>query len=432
MSTPVVRPSRAPYVTVFSIVLLCIVGFVYLWNGAGGSIAGLGDPYKITLRSHDIKNLRPAGDVRVAGVLVGKVVSQETDGDKASVVLEIEEDYAPLHEGAVVRVGMKSVIGQSYVAIVDGDGKELPNGAVLEGGSVKEPVDLDEVISTFDKPTKRALRGLLASLHPGTKNSRESVSELLEGAGMLGREGYTAADAIAAQSKDLKALVNEGNRILAALNTGRSQLATMVTNAQRITSTTAGRDEQLARTVRGLPNLVDSAGRATGALEGLGTDLAPVARDLNAAAPDLNAALIHLPSVTHSLRTLLDPMNASLGRANETLVQVPQVSQQLSAIAPDLNTTLRHVNPMLQYLVPYGTDIGSFFGNFGGSFNEPLENGVKAVRLAPIFSEYSVRNMPLDLQMINPLHWNNPYPSPLQAADPTRYRGDYPELRPEK
>lgn len=432
MSTPVTRPSRAPYITVLAIVLLCVFGFIYLWTSSGGSIKGFSEPYRITFRADDIKNIRPAGDVRVAGVLIGKVVSQEVEGDKASVTLQLEDDFAPLHEGATVRVGMKSVIGQSYVAVVDGEGKELPNGTVLDGASVKDPVDLDEVISTFDKPTKESLRGLLASLHPGTKNSRESVSRLLQGAGMLGREGYTATDALAAQSKDLEALVNEGNRILAALNTGRNQLGAMVTNTQRITNATAGQDEQLARAVRGLPGLVDSAGRATGTLGGLGRDLTPVARDLNAAAPDLNASLTHLPSVTDSLRTLLGPMDASFGRANQTLVQVPQLSGQLRAIAPDLDTTLRNVNPMLQYLMPYGTDIGSFFGNFGGSFNEPLENGVKAVRLAPIFNEYSVRNIPLDLQMLNPLHWNNPYPSPLQAGDPARYRGDYPKIRAEK
>lgn len=428
MSASSTLRSKAPQITVLAIVLLCIVGFLWLWAGAGGAVPSLSSSYRVSFRTDDVKNLRPAGDVRIAGVLVGRVVDQKTDGREASVELQLDKDFAPLHTGATVQVGMKSVIGQSYVSIVDGKGKELPSGTVLPGRSVIPPVDVDEVIGTFDAPTKKALHDVLASLGPTTQGSRQSVSQLLDGAGMIGREGYTAADAIAAQSQDLKSLVNEANQILGALNTGRGQLASMVQNAQALTNATAGQSEQLARAVQGLPGLVDAAGSATSVLGGLGKDLSPVASDLDAAAPQLAAALQDLPPITHGLRTLLAPMNSSLGRADQTLSQVPELSRQVSAISPGLVTTLNNLNPMVQYLVPYGTDIGSFFGNFGGSFNVPLENGVKAVRLAPIFSEYSVRNLPLNLQLLNPLHWNNPYPKPLQAAHPSRYKGKYPRI----
>src|SRR3546814_15790775 len=84
---------------------------------------------------------------------------------------------------------------------------------------------------------------------------------------------------------------------------------------------------------------------------------------------------------------------------------------------------------MVQYLIPYGVDMGSFFGNFGGTFDLPLENGVKAVRLAPLFSAYTVRNNPLNLMAIDPLHWNNPYPAPMTADKPGPGSGDY---RPEE
>lgn len=428
MSAPSALRGKAPQLTVLAILLLCVLGFLWLWTGAGGAVPSLSSPYRVSFRTDDVKNLRPAGDVRIAGVLVGRVVHQETDGREASVELQLDKDFAPLHRGATVQIGMKSIIGQSYVAIIDGKGEEVRSGTVLPGSSVIAPVDVDEVIGTFDTPTRQALHGLLTSLGPTTQDSQQSVSQLLDGAGMIGREGYTAADAIAAQSQDLKALVNEANQVLGALNTGRGQLASMVENAQRLTNATAGQSDELALSVQGLPGLVDAAGSATSVLGGLGKDLSPVAADLDAAAPQLSAALQDLPPITHGLRTLLGPMNSSLGRADQTLSQVPELSRQVSAISPDLATTLRDVNPMVQYLVPYGTDIGSFFGNFGGSFNVPLENGVKAVRLAPIFSEYSVRNLPLNLEMLNPLHWNNPYPKPLQAAHPSRYKGKYPRI----
>lgn len=418
----------APRITVLSIVLLCIVGFIYLWNGTGGPTPALSGPYTVTFVADDVKNLRPEGDVRIAGVLVGRVTSQDNEDGKAVVELEINNEFAPLHEGATVRVGMKSVIGQSFVSLVDGTGKELDAGHTFTGESVIDPVDIDEVVGTFNKPTKKALASLLASLDPATKDTAEGVDGLLAGVGMIGREGYTAVDAIAAQSKDLTALVNEANAILEALNTGRTQLGSLVRNAQRLTSATAGQSENVAASVRKLPGLVSSAGQATGTLEGLAGDLSPVARDLDASAAPLSAALKDLPPITKGLRSLLDPMDSSLGRADQTLDRIPALAALLSGISPDVDTLLANANPMVQYLAPYGVDIGSFFGNFGGTFDLPLENGVKAVRLAPLFSAYSLRNNPLNLMAVDPLHWNNPYPAPNTADKPGPGSGVYPKI----
>src|SRR3546814_20256385 len=111
-------------------------------------------------------------------------------------------------------------------------------------------------------------------------------------------------------------------------------------------------------------------------------------------------------------------MDSSLGRADQTLKQVPALSAMAQDLAPEADTLLANANPMVQYLIPYGVDMGSFFGNFGGTFDLPLENGVKAVRLAPLFSAYTVRNNPLNLMAIEPLHWNKPSRAPLPATKP--------------
>jgi phospholipid/cholesterol/gamma-HCH transport system substrate-binding protein len=425
------RRRVAPLATVTGMVAIFVVGFVYLWTSSGGSLPGQ-DGYEVSFRTDDIKNTQPAGEVRIAGVKVGTVIHQQVDGDVAEVTLKLDNDAAPLHEGATVRVAVKSIIGQSFVEIRDGKGAELSEGTVLEGDAVIPAVDVDEVFAAFDNKTQRDLSDTLGSLGISTKGRHEEISQLLEGIGDIGREGYTAVDAIEAQNKDLTSLVNDANTILAALNTGRDDLASLVENAQKLTAVTAGQHEELAATVRRLPALVESAGEATGTLDGLATDLQPVAEDLDAAAPGLSRALVDLPSVTHSLRELLDPMNSSLGRAPATLDQVPVLSRQLSGIAPDVDTLLANVNPMVAYLQPYGVDVGSFFGNFGSSFDGRVENGVRPVRLTPVFSEYSVRNLPIDITMLNPIHWNNPYPAPLQAGDPARYKGTYPRVTKEK
>ncbi|MCW2800795.1 MAG: virulence factor Mce family protein [Aeromicrobium sp.] len=432
MTNPAKFHIRPAIVTVLALVLVTVVGFGFLWGKSGGNNPLGSAPYTATFVTADVKNLQPAGDVRMAGVLIGKVLSEKNEEGKAVTKLRLDHDVAPLHQGATFRVGLKSVIGQSFVDVVDGSGAAMPSGTEYSGKSVIPAVDIDELVGTFDPKTRKALSGTLASLGASTDGSRQAVDELMDGVGRIGREGYTVVDAVAAQSADLKQLVGDATVIMRALDERHGQVADLVDNANTVVSTTAQQEDDLRATMQALPNLMTSARTATSELGGLATDLSPVARDLDEAAPDLSAALQDLPPITTGLRTLLPPMKSALTRGLQTTSQLPSTSRNISAAVPKADTLLANVNPMIEYLRPYGVDIGSFFGNFGSTFNIPDENGVQPVRLAPIFNEYSVRNLPLDLQKLNPLHWNNAYPDPMQADNPGKWRGTYTRVAKDK
>jgi phospholipid/cholesterol/gamma-HCH transport system substrate-binding protein len=119
----------------------------------------------------------------------------------------------------------------------------------------------------------------------------------------------------------------------------------------------------------------------------------------------------------------LDSAPATLNRVE------PALGSDLRATMPTLHTVLRNVNPMLQYLKPYGRDIGSFFDTFAGSFDLLMGNGVRAVRLDPIFNQESVRNVPTPLlSNLNPQIWHNAYPKPGGAVRPEPFQGQYPRI----
>ncbi|GAB4009134.1 MlaD family protein [Nocardioides ultimimeridianus] len=422
---------RTPVAVVVTVALACVIGFFYLWNRAGGHMPGR-HPYLVSFDATDVKSLQPDGDVREAGVLVGKVDRMELGDGTVHVTLALNGDGGPVHAGTKVRIGVKSVIGQTMVVLKDGNGQALSSGSVLPASSVEAPVDVDEIFKIFTPHTRKALASALTSAGVVTGGTQESFADLVDAVGILGHEGYTATDAIAAQSRDLTALVREATRIMASLNTNRTALASLISNAHTITAATAGQQKNLARTMQLLPGLMTSAKSATSSLGGLASDLDPVASDLNAAAPALNTALTQLPSASHSLRALLPSMNSSFKRSHATLTQVPTLATNLSAVAPQLDELVLNLNPMLAYIKPYAADIGSFFGNFGGAFDVPVENGITPARLAPIFSQFSLRGNPLNLQSITVNNWNNPYPSPLKAAQPSKYTGTYPRIQKEK
>lgn len=423
-SLPVAR-----LLSVSGLVAVFVGGFLYLWNEVGGPTPefGAGDGYQLSFSADDVRNLQERSDVSVAGVVVGHVADQTVQGDRTRVTVNLSPEVAPLHKGATVRIGLKSLIGQSYVHIEDGDGAPIPDGATLSGPAVKPTTDIEDVISTFDPDTRKALSGTLRSLGGATKGTSGDIDQLMSGLGDLGREGHTALDAIAAQSGDLQAVTREATTLLNALDTGRGQIVNVVRDARELTEATAGQRRALEDTMRRMPGLLGTAKTATGKLSELSGELAPVAADLRRAAPNLNEALLQLPDVSRDLRGMLPALNGALDAAPATLDRIPRFGNDVRTLVPGANLMLRDVNPMLSYLKPYGRDVGAMFANFGASMDVTVKNGVRPIRLAPIYNSGTVKGNPLPLN-VDPTHWTNAYPAPGQAGSPAPFKGEYPRV----
>ena len=412
---------------VLAFVGLCAMLASYFYVRMGGRIPAIADvgSYRVSFLSNDIDNLFNDSDVRIAGVDVGKVTARTPEGDRVRVELTLRPEFAPLHEGARVRVGLKSLVGASEVEVVDGKGPEIPDGTTLPDQAVGTPVQLHDVIAGLDPKTRQALGSTLRSLGVITDGQAPNVDQLMQGLGRLGREGTTALDALAAQSEDIKALGSEATRLLDALDTGQGRIAQVVDYADRLTRATAGQHEALEATMRQLPGTLVSAKTATGDLTELSTALGPVAADLHRAAPDLNQALVRLPGITGDLRGLLPSLEGTLDEAPATLDRVPTLGADVRGAVPGLRTVLQDANPILGYLKPYGRDLGAMLASFGASFESTAEDGLHTVRLAPIVDSSSLKNYPLPIERLDPTHWANPYPRPGQARHPAPFEGGY-------
>ncbi|MBN9735650.1 MULTISPECIES: MlaD family protein [unclassified Pseudonocardia] len=419
-------------------VLAALVGFLVLCLGTavvfyinmGGRIP-LVNPapdYRISFTTSDVDNLVEAGDVRIAGVDVGEVSSRKIAGDTVRVEMTIADEFAPLHEGMTTRIGLKSLLGASYVDVVDGTGTELESGAELPPDGVRPSVEVDDVIAGLDPATRDSLSSTVQSLGAGTAGRQQDVDGIMTGLGDLGRNGHTALDALAAQSADITALTREAGALVDTLDTGQGQIATLARDAQRIVGATAGQRENLEGTVRRLPGALGTVRDATDDLSRLSGSLAPVAADLRTAAPDLNAALVQLPATTADLRGLLGPLDGVLDRAPATLDRIPALGENVSTLVPEARPLLQDLNPMVSYLAPYGRDTGSMIANFAASFQYRSENGLHVARLAPILNSSAVRGQPLNTEGLDPTIWTNPYPLPGEADRPTPFGGQYPRV----
>lgn len=404
----------------------CLGVLVYFVSGTEIRVPLLEEerPYTMSLVLTDIDNLVPAGDVRIAGVQVGEVRSVEPAPAGVLVGFELISDAVPLHEGVVVRVGEKSLVGETYLEIEDGDGAELPAGTVLPPSSGRSSVQLYDLLASLDQETLDSLGSSIDSLAVGTADTRAQTAELVAGLGRLGREGHTALDAIAAQSEDLTELARQTTTVLAALDTGNGQIADLVGGANRLTEATAGQRTSLEETVRLLPGTLDSARTATGDLQEIAVALSPVAGDLRSAAPMLAQALQQLPDVSGDLRGLLPALDGTLQQAPATLDRVPTFGEDVRDLVPGSQSLLSDAVPMLAYLKPYGPDIASWVTNFNSVLQYTDEEGHHYARMQPIVNE-GLPELPVEGPSLN--LQENPIPESGRGGFPGP-TGNYPRI----
>lgn len=423
------RSTRLRLLLVLAFVITCAVLFAYLWVQAGGKLPLQGkNAYRVSVPVSDVDNTVRLSDVQIAGVHAGDVRAMKRQGNVMRLELELNDDVAPLHDGVTAQVSAKSIMGQSYVRLDDGSGKEIPSGAVLPRSAVKPSTQLQDILRGLDKPTRESLGSALRSLGKSTNDSSKDISRVMNGMANLGREGHTALDALAAQSEDIKELMASSTPVLEALDSGQGKIAQLVNDANDLASATAGQREALAQSVRELPGVVSSTRNAVDRVDGIAGSLRPVAQNLRSAAPALNSALEELPATTKDLRGLLPALDQTLIRAPATLQRVPPFGAKVREFAPTLKETLRDVNPMVRYLAPFRNDISGFLANFHALFRYKAEDGLTYLRLGVSASERSPRGVPANLDK-GPLRKNNPYPAPDTANDPTINTAPYPKVR---
>jgi phospholipid/cholesterol/gamma-HCH transport system substrate-binding protein len=408
---------------VAAFVALCAVIFGFLWINAGGRIPLFTQSgYQVQVTLTDVDNLVFQSDVRIAGVNVGKVEEIETDGRRTLVTVELDESVAPLHEGSTVSVRNKTMIEESYLEITDGTGSEYSTGSRLPAEAARPSVQLNDVLTSLDEGTRRELSRVIQSSGASLDGTREDVDLVLAGLGELGSNAG-ALESLAEQSADLRSLTQSSTRVLEALDVQQGRIVDLVRDSQRLTQVTSDHEQDVEALMRAMPRLLHSTRGASESLERLSDPLGTVAGNLRASSGDLSAALLELPATSRDLRGLLPSLDTTLTRAPETLQYLSPLQRAAEPLVSTLEVNLADLNPMLDYLSPYGPDVVSYWSNFIGFANGSDVNG-RIARVKPVLS-LNTLNLSVPL---SPLTMYNPYPAPGAHNDPRDFRGTYPQV----
>lgn len=265
-----------------------------------------GEQYQVTARMQSASQLVKGNRVQVAGEAVGTVKEiRVTPDSMAEVVLEIDDDYAPLRRGTRAVVRQLSVSGQAnrYIDLQLGGarGAEIDDGGTIPAQDVVEAVDLDQVFDIFDSKTR-----------PGIRRTIDGFSEFAAG----------RTDEANAALRYLNPALASSSRLFAELTRDRGELESFITQTARLTGDLAARDEQLAGLVRHLGQTMEAIGQE---------------RD------DLGESIERLP--------------AFLRRSNTTFVNLRAALDDLDPLVEDAKPVVRRdVRPLFDQLRPFATD----------------------------------------------------------------------------
>src|SRR4051794_20756906 len=157
-------PSLAVLALLAAFALSCFGIGLFLWKVFGGTVPLEPAGYRVhVLFGAEATQLTQGSEVRISGVKVGRVISTRPRGRRIEALAELDRPFAPLPADARAVVRFKTLLGESFVELSPGTrgGPVVPDGGRLAVRNVAETQTVDEVLATFDRPTRQAFKRFL-------------------------------------------------------------------------------------------------------------------------------------------------------------------------------------------------------------------------------------------------------------------------------
>jgi phospholipid/cholesterol/gamma-HCH transport system substrate-binding protein len=361
-----------------------------------------GTTYK--LRFENAGQLVRDDDVQVGGRRIGAIRAIElTDDNQAEITIDVQDDYAPLHEGttALIRATSLSGIANRYVALTPGpnSNRELPEGAVLGTDKTTAIVDLDQLFNTLDVPTRKALQGFIqgnAQWYDNRGREANAATKYLNPALSSSRR---LVNEVVANQQTLNAFLRNASKTVGALAERRDDLANLVSNANATATAIGDENVALNEALGFLPGTLRKANttfvnlRAT--LDDLDVLVAaskPATKDLARFLRELRPLVADARPTIADLRTLVRRDGAG-NDLTDLVKKAPPLERAAKPAFAHSIEALQKSTPVIKFIRPYTPDFIGWLRDFGQGASNYDANGHFA-RIQPMFNAYSFTDSP--------------------------------------
>lgn len=360
-------------VLVGSVTVLVTIVAVYLAYNANNGLPFV-PTTELALRLENGANVVRGSEVREGGTRIGVVratrpVKLEDGTVGAELALDLDGNVdVPIDSRFAIR--LRSAVGAKYIELRRGDAERTyPDGGTIAPERTSVPVELDEVLSAFDAPTRRGVQNSLTGLGDGFAGRGVAVGEAIRELPALLDHLEPAAANLAGRRTRLRRFVRETADVVRVLEPVSALQARTFTSA-------ADTFEALSRDEDALQRTIDRAGPALQEGERALAQTRPFLDRATALARDLGDA-------TGALRSTLGPLNGALADTIPVARRSVHLSERLGGTlrslgeltaAPETNIGLRALGATVDSLQPQIRFIGPavtvcnqanfFFSNF--------------------------------------------------------------------
>jgi virulence factor Mce-like protein len=345
------------------LVLLCVggvlVGADFINNLAGSKPWIDYKAYRVAFT--DAKNvLTNRTELEIAGVKAGAVTGEQVVNNQAVLTLSVESQYAPLYRDAVVRIRPVTPLDNMYVDITSRgtpSAGELTSNEILPASQTVSPVEISNVLDSFDANTRQRISTLLGELGSGLYDRGAALRASFEAVAPFLQTASRMSSAMAQQRHNLAELVHNFGGITEALSHRDQQLSTFVGSADSVLSQLAREDAPFSATIGALPPLLSAMNTSFANLRLTENTLDPALQALEPAAGALPGGLQALARFSTQaypalvkLRpavSALVPLARALGPTTATL---QAALQQLSPEAPQVDRATALAVPCEKYI----------------------------------------------------------------------------------
>lgn len=321
-------------------------------------------------------NLFVGGSVMVDGYEAGSITDISVEDGRALVEMSLDDEFAPLHDGAAAEVVWKAALGERLLVLTDGPeaNSDLPEGSLLTGVQA-EPVELDAVLSTLDAPTRERVSSLVSSLQDTLQGREVAANESLRTAGPALRELGAILRGLNTDGAAIEQLVQQFDQTMQIIAQRDDSLEQVVTSLSTMTGAVATQDEALGATLDRMPEVLRHATETLGRVPSTVTQTLPMLGDLADATSHLGPVAANLRPLLADLQPTVASLRPTLEALSELLGITPGLMSDSIATVPAGDQALSDLAPALDFLRPYAPEIAGWATNWGSAAGNYDSNG---------------------------------------------------------
>jgi phospholipid/cholesterol/gamma-HCH transport system substrate-binding protein len=333
--------------------------------------------YRLNAVFDQVNGLVEGADVKAAGVDVGSVQRIWLGDDGLPhVAMDVEDGYR-VRQGGTAEVRATSASGEvnRYVELTAGGGSELPSDATLGAGSTDQPVEIGDVLSTFDPRTRAALRGALDGLARGTAGRGRDLAKTLTYSGTALSDTADLVRQVNSDGEQVRTLVADSHRILSALAADPEALGGVADRLGSVLATTGAHEREMARTAALLGPGIRSPRRA---LDRVDASVGTLRRLVRVARPGIAKVVPFSRRLRPALRAAVPTLAEARSLIKTAPSELNRLDPLLSTAEPALRTlgpVVRSAGPILDQARVRTPDFFSFFSNWADFTSDYDING---------------------------------------------------------